>query len=821
MQATKSAHLDRIRAAASGKWSFIISTIGRIPAELLDGRHHPCPSGKCRSQMDAFRAFNDFDKSGGTVCNQCGKHGDGFATLEWLTGRRFPEVVELIGSLLGIDRDAGRQSVDPAYHLRWIDWNDSLAAMWCLRYKPVIPEAIKLAGGRMAIYRGKHTVIALPVWLGTRTNIVGWRIWNIRGKLPKFNKEDPKKVEWVKSKLTYGSQPGVVGVVPSKATEIWKVEGETDMLALLSINPRAAVVCNANGAGELPVKFNWLREAIGKIANFYVLHDADQPGQEGAEKWTKHFSAILGGKVHVANVELPYPIDASKGKDLRDWLGEGNQYSALLQRAAKFAESQSIGLLLPEESEDDPHRLARVNLEHYERDHDGRLVYWRDEWWKYKAGYYRQIASGELRAKITASIRKEFENCWRARQDKGGDEAKQPVRKVTKPLVGNVIGAMESMVARSGNVTMPCWLPDRRPRNYLSMANGILDLDALFADAELEQCLLPHSPHWFTSFRLNYQFDPDATCPRWLDYLDFVSGGDAEKKQLMQEWAGYLLWPASEEQKFLVFEGEGNNGKSSFFAGIEAMLGSENVSSLSLENFKETFALSSTVGKVANIAGDVGKIEGGEEAILKRYTGGEALQIRRMYLPPLTVRPTAKLMMAWNDRPKFMDKSEGLWRRMILIPLTETVHRDKRIKGMDRPAFWESEAPGIMIWALAGLERLIRQGDFSRCKAADEALSEYKTDSNPVLQFFSDYVSESQNSGIPSKQLYEFYRHWCDKEGYRSMSDRSFGRQIKKFIPSCSKIKFREGKKLLWRYEGICWSVDEIFGKAVEPGELF
>ncbi len=814
MQATSKRHIEQLRAAASGRWPWIISTIAGINKDLLDGSHHRCPSGKCSSQKDAFRAFDDFSKSGGTVCNQCGKHSDGFATLQWLTGRNFGEVARLVGSLLGIEKGS-KEKADPTEHLDWIEWNESLVALWCLSKKPIIPEAIKLAGGRLATYRKQYTVIALPVWVGHRQNVVGWRIYNIRGLLPKFDQKT-KDVEWVKNKLTAGSQPGVVGCLHSKSTEIWKVEGETDMLAMLTSNPRASVICNASGAGENPGKFNWLKDCVGKAGSLFILHDADEPGQDGAGKWHSYFAAILGSKMNVANVELPYPVTGTKGKDLRDWIGEGNSYDDLLARAGKFAGTADS--VIPEESEDDPHRLARANLEQYERDHEGRLIFWRDEWWKYKAGCYRKIDSGELRAKVTAAIRKDFERCWRARQEKGGDVASQPVRKVTKSLVGNVVGAMESMVAQSASVPMPCWLPDRKPRNFLSMKNGLLDLDALFAGQD--DCLIPHSPHWFSSFRLGYKFDPEAKCPRWMEYLEFVTGGDPEKHRVMQEWAGYLLWPASEEQKFFVFEGEGNNGKSSFFAGIEAMLGSENVSSLSLENFKETFALSSTIGKAANIAGDVGKIEGGEEAILKRYTGGEALQIRRMYLSPLTIRPTAKLMMAWNERPKFQDKSEGLWRRMILVPLTQTVPQEKRIKGMDRPAFWEPEASGIMCWALAGLARLIEQGNFSKCSAASEALDEYKTDSNPVMSFLSEYIEPSEYGSVESRSLYSVYRHWCNEEGYRPLSDRSFGKQIKKMFPSAERKRAREGKSLIWRYEKISWTVEEVLGK--ETGkELF
>jgi P4 family phage/plasmid primase-like protien len=814
MQTNLSSFRDRVKSAATGRWSFIVSTIARVPADRLSKKHGACP--KCGGK-DRFRVFPDFDKIGGAVCNQCGKFADGFSTLEWLTGRKFTEVLGLVASLLGVSKESAKGPIDPAYHLEWIDWNESLVSLWCLKHRPIIPEAIKLAGGRMARYRGQFTVIALPVWVGNRSNVVGWRIWNVSGKLPNKSKskdKDGKEIlELVKSKLTYGSQPGMLGTIQSKPTEVWKVEGETDMLALLSVNPRGSVVCNSNGCGQNPATFNWVKDAIGKAGSFLICHDADNPGQDGAANWSKYFTAILKD-CQVANVELPYSIQPTKGKDLRDWIAEGNDYQKLLQQARKFEPFEGSDMI-PVEAEDDPHRLARLNLEQYEARHDGRLVFWRDEWWKYKAGRYKQIELSELRAKVTASIRSEFVKGWKARQESRANDADQPVRKVTKPIVSNVIGAMESLVVQPKNLDMPCWLPSRKQRNYLSMLNGILDLDALFAGKEIDECLIAHTSHWFSSTRLNYPFDPDAKCQKWLDYIEFVTGGDNEKKMLMQEWAGYLLTTSSGEQKFFVFEGEGNNGKSSFFAGIEAMLGRENVSHLSLENFGQTFSLASTIGKAANIAGDVGRVEGGEEAIIKRYTGGEALEINRKYAPVLTIRPTAKLMMAWNERPRFRDKSDGLWRRMILIPLNQKVPPEKRIKGMDRPDYWEPEAPGIMIWAIAGLARLIANGNFSECKAANEALEEYKAEANPTIRFFEDNITSKDDSLLDSKRVYLLYRHWCEQEGHHPLNDRAFGKQLMKFFPDTKKNRSRYGKKLVWEYSGIAWTVEDVSGKAV------
>ncbi len=57
---------------------------------------------------------------------------------------------------------------------------------------------------------------------------------------------------------------------------------------------------------------------------------------------------------------------------------------------------------------------------------------------------------------------------------------------------------MEDVFA-ARTVSMPCWLPDRTERNYLSVANGLLDIDAILADRDMSVCLLPHSSNWFCS----------------------------------------------------------------------------------------------------------------------------------------------------------------------------------------------------------------------------------------------------------------------------------------------------------------------------------
>ncbi|MBA3315134.1 MAG: hypothetical protein H0T47_17830 [Planctomycetaceae bacterium] len=200
-------------------------------------------------------------------------------------------------------------------------------------------------------------------------------------------------------------------------------------------------------------------------------------------------------------------------------------------------------------------------------------------------------------------------------------------------------------------------------------------------------------------------------------------------------------------QKFLLGYGDGATGKSSTNAGIHAILGRENVSAVPLERFGDRFALYGMHGKLANIASEIGAIDKAAEGHLKALTSGDLFEFERKHKDPFYAVPTARLIFATNNLPRFSDRSGGLWRRMILMPFTEVIPEDERIPGMDRPEFWEAsgELPGMLNWALIGLKRLQAQGRFTESSVVSAMVDDYRRDSNPAQTFLLDHYREHEH----------------------------------------------------------------------------
>ena len=333
----KSSRLDinLVRQAASGRWPEILAHVAGISADVLDGRHHPCP--KCGGS-DRFRLMDE--AAGAVLCNQCfrSQNGDGFAAVQWSRGIDFVAAAREVAGYLGIDATDGGNSDSsslsrkppPDKHLSWRPWNDTIIRLWC-RHKPgVTIDGVRAAGGRLARYRDQYTVIAFPVWGKDldKASPVGWVLVNTTGKaLPKFSAAG--QVEWItKPKTTYGSAPGILGDLDRfrRSAAAWKLEGVSDLLAWLSMPGTAAdhaAITNANGCGERPPK--WVAELFaGKVA--YVLHDSDEPGQAGALGWDdrgRHrpgWAEEIAGKASECRNVSAVPGGRDARKDFMDWL---------------------------------------------------------------------------------------------------------------------------------------------------------------------------------------------------------------------------------------------------------------------------------------------------------------------------------------------------------------------------------------------------------------------------------------------------------------------------------------------------------------------
>ena len=341
---------DKVKDAARGSWPSILEHVG-IPSDHLQRAHGPCP--KCGGK-DRFRMLDDWVQTGSSICNQCNSEGsgDGFSTIMWWKGCDFKEAVQIVADFLGIkstkQKSEPKPKKTPEEQLEFFEqWNVNLLAMF-LEHNPGIDHGgLSLAGARMAKYQ-TFTVMAFPIFGQDMMTVVGYVVMNTTSPhLTKWDKSG-EVAEKIRHKTVAGSKSGIVGAhavqklrdVPHHAKMLIKTEGLTDALALMSCphDPEDILICtNSSGTSETP---KWMAEVMAVVDLVAVIHDADLPGQKGAKRWSDHIAAA-NPEIDVRNVQLPYKIEETKGKDLRDYL-EGNidDVKALIQDTPRIDASK-------------------------------------------------------------------------------------------------------------------------------------------------------------------------------------------------------------------------------------------------------------------------------------------------------------------------------------------------------------------------------------------------------------------------------------------------------------------------------------------------
>ena len=401
---------------------------------------------------------------------------------------------------------------------------------------------------------------------------------------------------------------------------------------------------------------------------------------------------------------------------------------------------------------------------------------WRGDFYRWDSGIYKKITKDELKTRVVIHLTK-----------MGIETTTDVVNNVSMNLNSQAYLQCERVpdtwLSSSENITIPSVAIVTETEILTFMPNGDVDF-------------VGNTPDFFALGKVPYSFNPDAICERWLLFLNEVTVGNKQLQRLLQQWAGYLLIPSQEYQCFMLLQGDAATGKGTFTRAIEGMLGQENCSAVPLRRFINNFALYQTYGMKLNVAGDAEEeLTPQIEAIIKTWVGKDNLDYERKYSTGFTARPTAKLMIGCNSIPTFTDKSMGTWRRLKIVPFSR---EDTSIMDTKLDDKLDAELPGILNWAIEGLKDLRANGGFVVPDKSQELWEQQKEESNPAGMFLRDnFVWESDAYGSESLGTYTQYRRWCKAMGYIPMSDRTFGKEVRRAFPKVIKKKLgRRGHRV-------------------------
>ena len=307
-------------------------------------------------------------------------------------------------------------------------------------------------------------------------------------------------------------------------------------------------------------------------------------------------------------------------------------------------------------------------------------------------------------------------------------------------------------------------------------------INGTFEICQKETKLRPFKRSDFLTYQLPFEYNPKATAPLFEAYLNKVLP-DVERQKVLAEYLGFVFIKhgsnALKEEKALILYGTGANGKSVFFEIVNALLGNENISSYSLQSLTDDKGYQRA--KIANTLVNYGSEINGklEASIFKQLVSGEPVDARLPYGQPFILKQYAKLIFNCNELPKDVEHTNAYFRRFLIIPFDVTIPPQEQDKNLHTKII-ESELSGVFNWVLEGLNRLLKQKQFSKCDAAQNAVEQYKLESNSVQMFLSEnkYESDAENYKL-IKDLYIEYKVFCIEDGMTPFKKSNFIKQLR------------------------------------------
>ena len=308
------------------------------------------------------------------------------------------------------------------------------------------------------------------------------------------------------------------------------------------------------------------------------------------------------------------------------------------------------------------------------------------------------------------------------------------------------------------------------PRGALHPNPYILNLQNTRLNIKTNECI-EFTPDVIEFDRLPVVYDPSAYCADLDKMLNRVFCGDREVINLFEDMLGAVLLKHNRYQKAFLFYGSGSNGKSTILDLLKTFIGEANYSAIALDKVTDRFNPAELENKLANIGDDVDNVTLKDTGTLKKLFAGNAIMVERKGERPFKIEPYATHIYSCNAIPRSFDKSDGFYRRWLLIPFTAKFSSDD--PDYDPLIGEKITTPQALSYMLnigiRGAQRLIARGKFTEPQIVKDALEAYKADNSTVLSWIEDKdITEDMLLDKPRDTLYSEFSDWCKVSGIKT-----------------------------------------------------
>lgn len=340
--------------------------------------------------------------------------------------------------------------------------------------------------------------------------------------------------------------------------------------------------------------------------------------------------------------------------------------------------------------------------------------------------------------------------------------------KTASSLIRDALNLLEGRVYREND---PLRQLDLNIPTVINCQNG-----ELWFNEAGDVALKPHRAESYLRYCLNVAYDPSAKSPMFDKAVLEIFSQSTNPEDMFRhfmELIGYICQPWRKLAIIVLLYGGGNNGKTSLIKMVIQILGEKMVMSDRISAIETSaFKIGALDGKLMLLDDDVDEGTCLPDGFLKKISEEKTMSGEHKYKPLFEFTCRAVPVMLANAYPSIKDLTEGIRRRVMVIPFLRKFETHEVKVGLF-DSIWRQESSGILNQVIAGFQRLKKRGKFQEPEDCVKAKTEWLTRSNILPAFIEDVCEKGENLRQHLKDFYAEFKDYCNEAGVKNIPSRS------------------------------------------------
>lgn len=277
-------------------------------------------------------------------------------------------------------------------------------------------------------------------------------------------------------------------------------------------------------------------------------------------------------------------------------------------------------------------------------------------------------------------------------------------------------------------------------------------------------------PVYFNTNPIPFDIGNETATPI-IDKL-FTDWVGADEVITLKEVCAFCLVQDYFLHRIVCLTGSGCNGKGVFLRFIQKLLGNGNCTSTELDLLiKNTFGTSSLYKKLVCIMGETDFGVLSSTGRIKALSGNDLIQAQFKGKNSFDFYSYAKLLIATNTIPATTDKTDGFYRRWLIVDFPNKFKEGtdplQLIPDVEYSNFLRQLFPMIM--------QLKTRGMFSNDGDIEHRKKRYEAKSNPFPRFIKEnYAKGNESDYVDSYEMFNLFDTYLQERGLRKITFSEF-----------------------------------------------